>query len=321
MTRQSGLEYMRKLWATPRVRLALKLAATVAVLGVFLKVVPLEAGVATLRKADPLLCILAAAVFLGRNVFAAYRWRVLLAARGYRMGLGRLTRLYLESNFYGMVLPSGVGGDMYRGACIGREASLPVAMSSIVLERFLGCVALLGICLLSGMFGESNALVRDGAVSFAALALGGAAVLFFSQGLATRLVALPMLGMVPRLFLRVRAELAEYARAGVLIRALGASFVFQFFGVATAWLCGAALGDGAGLATYAYVLPMVWVVSLVPVTISGLGIREGALVLLLLGSGVPPQVATAVSILWLLVRYGANLIGGLAALALQGGRP
>ena len=62
-------------------------------------------------------------------------------------------------------------------------------------------------------------------------------------------------------------------------------------------------------------VPLVALAMVLPISISGVGVREGGLALLLAPYGVPAEKAVAIGLLWFLLNILCGLAGGLMFLA------
>jgi len=62
---------------------------------------------------------------------------------------------------------------------------------------------------------------------------------------------------------------------------------------------------------FSFLLPVVWLATMLPVSISGLGVREGAFVYLFGLIGMDNQTAIAISAIWLALTYVLSIIGGV----------
>ena len=110
-------------------------------------------------------------------------------------------------------------------------------------------------------------------------------------------------GAVHRGVAQMRAHPA--AALGVVL----AGLAYQLVLVAAALMVAAALGFGwLGLTPLLAFLPAVLIAQVLPIGISGLGVREGAFVLFLTPLGVPAEQAVALG----LVLYALNLLVSLA---------
>ena len=89
------------------------------------------------------------------------------------------------------------------------------------------------------------------------------------------------------------------------------SIVFQFTGVIATYLVALSLGSDTGFIYFLILLPVIWVLGMLPVSINGLGVREGSFVLLFGTVGMTKEMAMAISILWFVQNIGLGLIGGV----------
>jgi hypothetical protein len=80
---------------------------------------------------------------------------------------------------------------------------------------------------------------------------------------------------------------------------MGLSLVTHVVAILAIFALGRAVGDQIGLKTYATLLPLVWMLSMLPIAIGGLGVREAGFVALFSSAGMPEATATAVAALWL----------------------
>ena len=94
-------------------------------------------------------------------------------------------------------------------------------------------------------------------------------------------------------------------------RAVGWSLLVQAGGAIAVGLMARALGVSLPLAVWFAVVPLVALAMVLPISISGVGVREGGLALLLAPLGVPAEQAVAIGLLWFLSTIFAGVIGGV----------
>ena len=259
-------------------------------------------------------CVLIAALLLG-----AVRWRVLLW-REPAIGTGQLAYAYSAGVFTNVFLPTSFGGDMARSWILSRAAkvALPRVLASVVADRMLGFAAVfvVGWLVVATAPGE---VPRSMLLALAWATIGAGVALLIAL-----LVTMDKRGRLRRVIpdraqppLRVfRDAFREYSRdRRVLIAAGALSVAYQALVVAEMWLLARAVGVEVPLAVLAAVLPLVLVATLLPLSIGGLGIREGSIVLLLTQTGVHTSDAAVISLLSL---AALTLATGMFALMLIG---
>lgn len=268
----------------------------------------------------------AAGLTLAGLFLSTVRWQQVLSALGLRSTLGRLFSHTLAGHFVSNVLPTTIGGDVLRVSRLSRDTGeSPGTFASVVLERVTGWLVLPVITLI-GL-----------AVNPGLRALGSATLVAFGLAVATLTLLAVTLWAVssPRFGARVTMRDGWRRFAGAVhlgvtqIRAhprsaaqvLAAGFAYQFVLVLSAVAAARALGlQPAGLTALLAFFPAVLIVQVLPIGISGLGIREGAFVLFLGPLGVATEQAIALGLLLYLLNLGVSLLGA-PSFAVGGRRP
>jgi hypothetical protein len=108
------------------------------------------------------------------------------------------------------------------------------------------------------------------------------------------------------------AQLLPYKlRPSLMTQAVGWSMLVQMGGSVAVALIARALGVSLPLSVWFAVVPLVALAMVVPVSINGVGVREGGLALMLKPAGVPTDAAVAIGLLWFLATIVTGLIGGV----------
>lgn len=305
---------------------ALRVAATLVVTAlatayVLWKIDVGETG-AIVADAHPGYFLAAVAIMLGTVPAMAWRWQLLLAARGIDDRLPWLVRAYLTSYAAGQVLPSAVGGDaarIYESARRhpGRGADMA---GSILLERALGGTATLvlagvGFVLAVGEYDVGAYLWVEAAFVAATIVLG---VFLFSRAVARRVIR-----FAPRLLRVLYEGIHAYREHGrVLALAVGMTLAIQSVRVLAIWAAAQSAGIDLSPRVYYVMGPLLFLVMLVPFTINGIAVREAFFVSFLGTLGVDADPAVAAGFLFFVVTTALALPGGaiLAWEGLRGGR-
>ena len=299
--------------------LLLKAAVSIALLAVLASRVPLADLAATLARADPLLLAGAVAAAFGGWAVNSLKWWQLLAALHPGGHYADLLALNFIGMFYGLVLPGQISGEVVKGLRLSRRGIPGSAVAtSILVDRLTGlaALALLG---LSGLALGPELPATASAAWLAMLVLAMAALpLVAARGG----IHLPFAGTVgwrgklAGALQAVNAALFTYrARPGLLAGALALALVFQGVVSVSNYLAARALGIDIALPVLVWIVAAVSLINLLPVSVGGLGVREGAYVLLLSQNGVPVSSGLALA----LVVFGIIVLQGLAGGALEAG--
>ncbi len=295
-----------------------RIGISVVLLGVLASNVPDLDGILPARHHTRTVALLLLAVvttFVG-VVLSAWRWQRVLAVFEAPVGLGTLTSHYLAGLFVGNVLPSTIGGDVLRVArCSASTGSAETGFASVVLERLTGFVAL-PVLVMTGFLLRPSLLDADRswlALAIAGITLGSLSVVLFLAGHPsiagryhgnenwTRFIGAVHKGVDN---LRRRPRLSM----GVLATAL----VYQSSVVVSVALLFRTLDLPVPIAGVIAFVPAVAMMQVLPLSISGLGVREGMLVLFLHPFGVSNGQAIAVGLLWYASTLVVSMIGAPA---------
>ena len=307
---------------TPRVRTGIRWAIGLVVLGVLVSTLDLAALGARLGSLNVGIAVPAILGLVAVHLVAATSWRRLTwHLAGVRLDWRTTIRLYYAGQALGTVTPANLGADVYRVmATDGGPGRIRMARP-VVIQRLMSIVALLLFGVVGalvvpihglGLFVAALLALATGVSAFAVVATRGA------PSLRARFVRGPLLRMVQRLGL----DRATNAPAGKLASAardgLGLGLVFHGLSL----LMGLALVAAVEPSAVAHPVEVLGALAIarlsltVPISPNGIGIQEGALAILFVRLGLPPDVALAAA---LLNRLALLLTAGIGAMALARG--
>lgn len=263
------------------------------------------------------------AVTFGGFVLSAWRWQRVLAALEAPIRLRELVGHYLAGQFVGNFLPTTIGGDLLRISRVTKTTgSSETSFASVVLERLTGWLVLpmlviAGLILHPSLLSLGNSSRIALLLSLGTLALLGAVLVIaanerlagrFAQNEGwTRFIGAVHLGV---------DRLRHDPRTAFSI--IGAAAVYQLSGVATVYLATLALDLEVPLSAVLAFAPAVAMAQVMPVSLNGLGVREGAFILFLGPLGVSASQAITLGLLLFTMTLVASLLGAPAFAA--GGR-
>jgi uncharacterized membrane protein YbhN (UPF0104 family) len=247
----------------------------------------------------------AVGIYLVAQLVSGWRWQLLARPLGFPESLRQFTRLYFIGMYFNLLLPTAVGGDVVRAWCLdGKSGRRLAAFLSVLVDRLSGLVILLLIgCLGVALCPVSLPFWIESSVW--GLTAGGIASLIVLPYLARWTARRPKLN---RLGEGVHFYL-QHPR--LLIVTAAQSIVVQLANVMLVWLIGLALDLSVPPLYYAIFVPMVTLLTLLPISLNGMGIREGSTVLFLAPLGVSQGSALCLAILWFFVLTVVSLCGGV----------
>jgi uncharacterized protein (TIRG00374 family) len=250
-------------------------------------------------------------------IISACRWKVLLSALGGNIPSTVLVRGILVGGFFNQLLPSTVGGDVARIWWIqGMFASPVLSVTVIVVDRVLGLVGICAVALVAASI-RPDIAASVPVVWSVVLVAGLMLALLCAPGhrkvrkWGDRLFRLPMLCLFHEKAVIANQGLQGLRAAkGHLFAAMALSILLQIEMVILFAVLAMAMGIAISPGALAVVVPLVTLVTLLPITVNGIGLRETALALL--GAHFGLALADAISLAWavLFLQMLYALIGG-----------
>ena len=234
--------------------------------------------------------------------FSAYRWQILAEAQGDKIPLGFLAKSYLIGKFFNTFLPTSFGGDIVR-IWDGSKYSTSIVKSSaiVVVERMTG-VLVLFLFALAASLGRLD-MAESIPVVWIALALGlvglAALVVFFLPATGRALRRGPSGGFLRKICDKTclfrETILAYRTSPRPFIRAMIYAVLLQLTVIIYFVLIGKALHLPIPVLDYFVFIPLVLLLQMLPITINGLAVREGAYVAIFAYYGLSPSLAISYS--------------------------
>jgi len=214
-------------------------------------------------------------------LISAKRWQILIQAQGDRVPLGFLSKSYLVGNFFNLFLPTRFGGDVVRIFDGSRYSRSLIKSSAIVLvERLTGIIILLFFALAASLYRLD--MTQDIPFLWVSIPVGFTGLLliaiFFLPFSGRILARLPGLGKTDKLKAKIiefRNIVLVYKREKkALSKALFWAFLLQINVILHYYFAGKAFSLPVPPLDYFIFMPIVLLILTIPVTISGLGLRE-----------------------------------------------
>ncbi|MEE2659901.1 MAG: lysylphosphatidylglycerol synthase transmembrane domain-containing protein [Candidatus Latescibacterota bacterium] len=295
-----------------------KALVSVGLLYYLLSELDLEAFSRVLSQTAPLLFAGAVGLFLLSNALGALQWYLLLRAQNLAVSLRQAVVFYWVGVFFNNVLLGNIGGDALRIYDIRRltgEGS--GAAAATFMDRFVG---LFSTCFLALSAYALIAEVRVVGVVSVLLPVWLALVCLLAMGLSRRLgirvqnlIDRLLPAQVASLIANLRQSIVVYRHCGrLLVIVWLVSLGVQLSRILVYWTAGAAVGLVLDLSYFVGFQPVAAVIAALPISIGGLGVREGVLVELFGLVGANEPLAFAMSLLGYAAGIVASLMGGIA---------
>jgi glycosyltransferase 2 family protein len=259
------------------------------------------------------------ACYFGFIALWSVRWLFIIRAAGETAKFLRVFTTTLVGNFFAMFLPEAIGSDLARmyglKDDVGTSANI---VSTVLLDRVIGLISLVLMAMVALVIGSE--FVSDQSV---VLLIVGLLVFFvvgwflffnrrFMEWNFRWLFRLPVVNRMEDSIRALYESLYSLNRQPrLLLLTLLMSLLVQGVEVISVIFIAQAIGVQTSLSYFFIFLPIVWLVTTIPISISGLGVREGAFAFFFSQVGVASSDAVAMSLLYYSFRVITGIFGGL----------
>jgi len=234
-----------------------------------------------------------------------------------RLGLRTLSRHYFVASYFNNLLPTAFGGDVIRVFLLAKQGLSKVESGALILiERSVGLGALVALATLGVALFPVQAELRWLVLGIGAMLAAGVLVLLAgSRRLGRRI------GRWPALQGAVDAAKVLSHRSRALSGVVVLSFLLQVVSISVSWLAALAMGIDTSFLACLALVPLVWLVTMLPVSIGGIGLREVSFAYLLGTIGISSEESLLISLGTFATLVLNGFIGGLilARGSLRGG--
>ena len=301
-----------------------KLAVTVLLFLYLFEKIDFRQFSATLRNAR--LSVLAAgfAVLWLAHYICIFRWRMLMRPLMPVLAVTRLFGIYCIGLFFNLTFPTVVGGDVVKMYYAGKPSkSYAQSFAATFLDRDAGMMAMM--------------IIACGALILYPVTVQGIPVYFIIWSAFAAFVAVNIGIFCPR-FRRIltrllhRLNLSKVAakvdtissafqvmgqHKNVLVGSLLISFLNQLLVIGVTWILALGLRVHLSASYFLIFVPVITLISMIPVSLNGMGLREYASLSLFGAVGVPAESCIALGILSSIVVVLSSLPGGIVYIFLR----
>ena len=278
--------------------------------------------IVSISQANPLYLSLAALLIVFEVSLLVFAWHSILRLMGHKVKYRQLCSIYLIGHFIGTFLPVNLGADIARTYSLFRVISNgPAAASSIITLRLSGALSLLFLVLLTPVVIDSGH-PEDWIIAFFWTSLLGlisvliavnrfhGAKKWFGRWAETGSGFIKK--NVGKLYLSLRESMAHPKVLGAGVALL---IVVQGVRIFTAYVIGSALGSETDFYWFIVFVPLVMLLIQLPISFSGMGVREAGLVYFMTQVGMSAHIALSIALVTTALGFLFNLAGGVLYLS------
>ena len=280
----------------------IKLCFSVGLLWVAFRMVDISQVLPLLSHSEMVFILFGVLFQLLSTSLAAYRWSLIMGSLQFEKPFSFYLRSYFKGSFFNQALPGSIGGDAVRVLELGKHGySKKEALAGVFIDRVVGLSGLLMLNLAANMFSREilplwlyhliNIICVTGIVGFLVL-IGLHKLSWLHMYRVTR-----MFSSLSERFRQV------YSNRKSIIDQIGLSIVIHFLSIMAFYELARSVGMTLPLSLFLVVVPPVFLLTILPISLAGWGVRESAMVGIFLLVGASKEMILAVSIL-----YGITLI-------------
>lgn len=280
----------------------IKLILTVALFVLAFRVVDFDSVKRITMGVNVEIALLGVIFQLASTVLAAYRWSLIMQALAFHERFFYYVGSYFKGMFFNQALPGSIGGDAVRVLELGAKGySKKEAFFGIFLDRIVGLAGLLVLNLVANLL-SPDLLPAWMFHLITMITAGGLASFVILLGLKkiTLLRATKITSMVADLSSRFGIVYNGWRGVGLQV---GLSVAIHFLSIVALYEIARAVGMRLTLDVFLVAVPPVFLLTILPISLAGWGVREGAMVAIFMMIGANKEMILSVSIL-----YGVMLI-------------
>lgn len=260
-------------------KIAFRVSVTLLLLAFLLRAISWSTLLITLTHVQPVILSLGLAVGVLGLIVSAFQWQVILKAEEIHVALFRLVKLYLVGLGFSHFLPTGMGGDLLKAFYVGRDSGKGAAsVSAVIMTRITGFLGML-LLAIPALILWHEYFTKNVIVWFVLLSLGITSLIGGAVFVAHLVSRFPTGGRtVPHALasmMRIGEAISVSARRPrSLWTAMLIGLILWVVMCLNYYSYGVSLGIQLPLYFYFVAIPLVSLVTLLPISINGFGVRE-----------------------------------------------
>ena len=250
----------------------------------------------------------AVGLYVLAQIASARRWQLVANELGFEQSLLQFCAYSFIGMFFSLLLPTLIGGDVLRVWYLNGDSGRKwPAIASVFLERVNGLLVLIATACIGVLISPVDLpwwIVGSVWGSAACAVVGLASVLILKRW--------QRLSPERREQFQIFLHMLRSPR--LLTEPTFMSILVQVAAVLILWCLSLGLGMDVPITYFFVLVPMVSLLTLLPISVNGMGVREAGTVLFLLPLGVDESAALALAFLWFTTGVAVSAMGGVVYL-------
>jgi uncharacterized protein (TIRG00374 family) len=296
----------------------LKILVSLGLIALLLSQIGLQQVIEVFSQANIYYWLLGLGMFLLGVVIKTFRWQILLDALEIHVSALELVQLNFIGFLFNNILPSGIGGDVVKMYELSKDSHRGAeSVNAVFVDRVVGLVVAQFLAIIAAIIGH-NLVSTEIIVLTVVLFLASlfAMWMLLQESLwewilkKVRFLSTWQNGRWAEKIRQLYVSFRSYDRASIM-KSVGVSFIFNITLILSNYFVGLALGVKVSMLYFWIFVPITSVITMIPISLNGLGVREMGYVALFTQAGVPEQVAFSMSLSFYAFTVISGLIGGV----------
>jgi uncharacterized membrane protein YbhN (UPF0104 family) len=280
-----------------------KITISAALVAILFYKIDIEQFIRIISKVGAVKFLILSGLYISSQIVSSIRWHLAIRSLNENIGIFELLRAYFIGMYANLFLPSIIGGDAIKAYILAKKMPLSKTISSIFLERYNGLLALLLISLIS-----VSAFHRYFNIKLII------AVLLINIGAYASVYSLKFLQKNSKIALFYN-DIALFHKSRQFLSVSLLSLLVQIIVISVYAIAGYMLGFKISIAYYFAFIPIINLISFLPISFNGIGVREFSFVFLFKFAGLCKIDALSLSLEVFFVTIFCSLIGGIIYLS------
>jgi len=291
-------------------KILLKTGITLLIFVIIFNSIDVDKFLHTLSKSNGLFLLFGLFFQYLSTALASYRWHLIMRTLRYGLPFSFFYSSYFKATFFNQALPSTIGGDAVRVIdLIGEKKNKKKAFFDVLIDRVIGLLGLLVLSLAANLV-EPGLLPKNIHALIITLSIGGIAGVWVLLNL-SRLrffKRFRFLKLFYDLSIRFRVILRNKRRLFIQILL---SVGVHMLAVVAFYMIALSISLKVDLTLFMVIIPAVLLISIIPLSLAGWGVRESAMIGLFLLVGADKEKVLSISILYGIILVLIGIYGAV----------
>ena len=286
--------------APKRSIILIKIFISTAILTTLFALADMTKMLSVMMDINPLVLLFSVFLCFSQMILAGVRWHIVGIRTGDFFNFFTTMKINAAAMFSNQILPTSIGGDLVKTA-LARQGGLALgrAIRTVLLDRITGLISLIFLIAATCFFAE-NYVPKDWGLNgsqFIIMAI--LIVLLFTLYNGVKIAKLCQKSKYLKWSIKFLNDAGALFRSGwTAVYTVSISIIIHSMGALCVWVLALELGLNINYIIVLAFLPIISLAQLIPISIAGWGVREGAVVSLFTLMGLDPSISLVVSLLW-----------------------